>query len=264
MSSSMASFVVRKSLRSASKLRHFSSLPTLSPSSLVAPRVLTPQTLTLTRTLSPFSVRFASSKPANAEDKIKRADDNLLSVLDDEIECAQEADEEPSQGAILPKDSPFEIIDNPGDQSIILKRQFDGETIQVSVFMNFEEEEEDDDEDDNEGEKTSDALQPNISMVISIDKGAGSILEFCCNLDSKDVEIESMAMKKAEASEDEGAYHGPEFSDLDESLQRALRKYLAARGIKPSLYEFLREYMMTKDDREYLVWLKNLKEFIEK
>lgn len=78
--------------------------------------------------------------------------------------------------------------------------------------MNFEEEEEEEDEDDNEGEKTSDALQPNISMVVSIDKGAGSILEFCCNLDSKDVEIESMAMKKPEASEDEGAYHGPEFS----------------------------------------------------
>ena len=52
--------------------------------------------------------------------------------------------------------------------------------------------------------------------------------------------------------------------DLDESLQKAFLKYLAARGIKGSLYNFLHEYMMTKEDKEYVVWLKNLKEFVAK
>jgi len=50
--------------------------------------------------------------------------------------------------------------------------------------------------------------------------------------------------------------------DLDESLQKALHKYLEARGIKHSLHDWLYEYMMRKDEKEYVVWLKNMKEFI--
>lgn len=51
--------------------------------------------------------------------------------------------------------------------------------------------------------------------------------------------------------------------DLDEILQKALHKYLEERGIKGSLFGFLHSYMMNKDEKEYLVWLKNMKEFIE-
>lgn len=47
-------------------------------------------------------------------------------------------------------------------------------------------------------------------------------------------------------------------------MQAALRRYLEARGIKRSMYDFLHEYMINKDEREYLTWLKNMKEFIEK
>lgn len=52
-------------------------------------------------------------------------------------------------------------------------------------------------------------------------------------------------------------------SDLDENLQKAFHKYLEIRGIKPSTTNFLHEYMINKDSREYLVWLKKLKEFVE-
>lgn len=53
------------------------------------------------------------------------------------------------------------------------------------------------------------------------------------------------------------------FRDLDENLQKAFHKYLEIRGIKPSTTNFLHEYMINKDSREYLVWLKNLKKFVE-
>lgn len=52
--------------------------------------------------------------------------------------------------------------------------------------------------------------------------------------------------------------------DLDENLQKALHKYLEVRGIKSSLFDFLHEYMLAKDEREYLTWLKNMKEFVAK
>lgn len=53
-------------------------------------------------------------------------------------------------------------------------------------------------------------------------------------------------------------------SDLDENLQKAFHKYLEIRGIKPSTTNFLHEYMINKDSREYLNWLNKLKKFIEK
>lgn len=53
------------------------------------------------------------------------------------------------------------------------------------------------------------------------------------------------------------------FSDLDENLQKAFLKYLEVRGVNPSLTNFLHEYMISKESKEYLEWLKNLKNFIE-
>jgi complement component 1 Q subcomponent-binding protein, mitochondrial len=45
-------------------------------------------------------------------------------------------------------------------------------------------------------------------------------------------------------------------------LQKALHRYLEMRGIKHSLHDWLYEYMMHKDEKEYVVWLKNMKEFV--
>lgn len=59
-------------------------------------------------------------------------------------------------------------------------------------------------------------------------------------------------------------YFSPLFlSDLDENLQKAFHKYLEVRGIKPSITNFLHEYMIAKDSKEYMNWLKNLKNFVE-
>jgi complement component 1 Q subcomponent-binding protein len=52
-------------------------------------------------------------------------------------------------------------------------------------------------------------------------------------------------------------------SDLDENLQKAFHKYLEIRGIKPSAINFLHEYMINKNSREELNWLKKLKNFVE-
>jgi len=53
-------------------------------------------------------------------------------------------------------------------------------------------------------------------------------------------------------------------SDLDENLRKAFLEYLEIRGITPNLTKFLRKHMLNKGDKEYLVWLKNLKSFFEK
>jgi complement component 1 Q subcomponent-binding protein len=53
-------------------------------------------------------------------------------------------------------------------------------------------------------------------------------------------------------------------SDLDENLQNTFLKYLEIRGIKPGVTNVLFDYMANKDTKEYLLWLKNVKNFVEK
>ncbi|XP_010927302.1 uncharacterized protein At2g39795, mitochondrial [Elaeis guineensis] len=264
MSSTIASSLLRRTLRlsRSSSLfcryrqpQFYSSLASSRSSSSPLIRRAIPQSLRKPPSL--LSFRFASSKVS--------ADENLKRILDSEIDCVLQSDTH-GQEVELPDGFPFEIIDNPGDQTVVLKREFAGENIQVTVFMNFDSEGDlgENDEDGAEDDNNESSFQPIISLVVSIEKGEGPILEFSCNLNADGLEIESMAMKKHDAPDDQGAYQGPEFSDLDENLQKALHKYLEVRGIKGSLFDFLHEYMMNKDEKEYLAWLKNLKEFVGK
>ena len=52
--------------------------------------------------------------------------------------------------------------------------------------------------------------------------------------------------------------------DLDDNLVKGFRIYLEVRGITPSLSNYLCEYMINKESKEYTNWLKNVKEIVEK
>lgn len=74
-----------------------------------------------------------------------------------------------------------------------------------------------------------------------------------------------MVVKHKQLTEGEAVgpipYEGPPFNDLDENLQKGFRKYLEVQGITPSLSNYLCEYMINKENKEYINWLKNVKEF---
>ncbi|KAF2288629.1 hypothetical protein GH714_009597 [Hevea brasiliensis] len=140
----------------------------------------------------------------------------------------------PKQVEELPAGFPFEIQDNPGERTVLLKRNFQDENIKVEVDApSIPEDAEDDDHDQDKNTEDSDNHQ-------------------------------AFHWLNSEHSEDELACEGPDFFDLDENLQKAFHKYLEIRGIKPSTTNFLFEYMRNKDDKEYLLWLKNLRSFMER
>ncbi|KAK9141406.1 hypothetical protein Scep_011087 [Stephania cephalantha] len=150
------------------------------------------------------------------------------------------------------------------DVSDFVTRKYQDEVIKVEVHMtslvtgNHEGGGDDDEEDSSKGGNSS------IPLVVSVVKGNGQFLEFGVTAYADEIAIESLSVKDSNASQDDIPYEGPDFGSLDENLQRAFHKYLEIRGIKPSTTNFLHEYMINKDSREYLVWLKNLKKFIEK
>lgn len=121
----------------------------------------------------------------------------------------------------MPETFPFEIIDKPGDQSIILKRELGGEIIKATIFSDYEEspedfadEEEEDEADGEEGEGEEDGGKPNLSVVVTVHKGEGPFLEIICNFDEEGYEILRMMMRKEgdEKNMDENVYQGPEFA----------------------------------------------------
>ncbi|KAK7529947.1 regulatory protein-like protein suaprga1 [Phyllosticta citribraziliensis] len=59
-----------------------------------------------------------------------------------------------------------------------------------------------------------------------------------------------------------GIYPGPAFGQLDEDLQLLLDEYLAERGVDATLAIFIPEYIDFKEQKEYLRWLKNVKDFV--
>jgi len=59
------------------------------------------------------------------------------------------------------------------------------------------------------------------------------------------------------------AYTGPPFTNLDEDLQVVFEKYLDERGINTTMALFVPEYIDFKEQREYLTWLSEVKNFVE-
>ncbi|KAL6138773.1 hypothetical protein ACLB2K_064052 [Fragaria x ananassa] len=188
------------------------------------------------------------------------ADDTLIVVLESEIRVAEEDIQDHQIGEVA-DGFPFEIVDNAGEQTIMLQREFDGEIIKVAVDVpNVSPTEGNDDDDEEEEDEDT-----GIPMVVSVSKGNGKELEFGLTAFTDEICIDSLLIRQPEDSEGSKriAYEGPNFSDLDKSFQKAFQKYLEIRGIKSSITKFLQEYMKNKDYREYLLWLKNLKGFIE-
>lgn len=175
----------------------------------------------------------------------------------------------------IPDSFPFKITDKKGLNDITLTRTYQGEKIEVVVSMpslvTGDEAEDDQDEDDKEGDedKDDDGEKPpksTIPLTVTISKSGGPSLEFCCTAYPDEIMIDTLSVKQqpsGEEDEDLIAYEGPEFNDLDENLQRAFHKYLELRGITPMTTNFLHEYMINKDSREYLFWLTKLKDFVK-
>lgn len=68
----------------------------------------------------------------------------------------------------------------------------------------------------------------------------------------------SAAEKDSDAS-----YNGPDFEDLDDSLQESFDEFLAEAGITDEVCDFVDATAVDKEQREYMRWLKNVDSFIQ-
>ncbi|XP_059667856.1 uncharacterized protein At2g39795, mitochondrial-like [Cornus florida] len=196
---------------------------------------------------------------STAIDKEQSFDESLIRIIDSEIECAEEV-EQHYRAEEIPDGFPFMIHDNPGESTILLKRVYKNEIIKVEVHMpDFGNVEDSDDDNGYYDGKT----QPCIPLVVRVSKGSRLQLEFVITALPDEISIDSLSLKEQERYESHLANEGPDFWDLSENLQESFQKYLEFRGIKTSTIDFLYEYMISKNSKEYLQWLKKLRKFVD-
>lgn len=58
-------------------------------------------------------------------------------------------------------------------------------------------------------------------------------------------------------------YPGPPFGTLDDDLQVLMERFLEDRGISQSLAVFVPDYVDVKEQREYVRWLDQVKNFVD-
>ncbi|KAH6802345.1 hypothetical protein C2S51_033791 [Perilla frutescens var. frutescens] len=184
-----------------------------------------------------------------------RSDGLLLQALEEEISCAYTSRAADDEYKEVPEGFPFKIKDHDGMETIMLTREHKGETISVEVHMpnlvtGYE-----------EGDDSPNHCS--LPLVVKTSKKSGPYLEFGCTAYPDEIVIDSLSVKHPEISEEQIAYEGPDFGDLDENLQKAFHRYLEIRGIKPSTTNFLHGYMIEKDTRIYLEWLRKVEKFLQ-
>ncbi|KAG7549665.1 Mitochondrial glycoprotein superfamily [Arabidopsis thaliana x Arabidopsis arenosa] len=199
--------------------------------------------------------------------------DPLLRIIETEIGYAEKADDY-DRVEETPSGFPFKMEDKPGGKIVTLTREYEGETVKVEVHMTNlvtgDKEDDEDDEEEAENEEDEDEDKPekpkqsNVPLLVTLSKKAGPSLEFRCTAFPDKIVIKDMWVTfPDDPSKDELAYEGPSFRVLDEKLRKAFHRYIEIRGIKPSMINFLHEYMINKDSREHLLWLKSLKNFVK-
>ncbi|KAG6182527.1 hypothetical protein E4U24_005343 [Claviceps purpurea] len=225
----------------------------------------------------------SSRRAANGE-----CDDELAAKLESEIQVEQETKSEQQPASIKDflANSPFELVDTPGEETVKLVREFGKEKITVSFSIselnNFdpysedaeleaEEMEEGRAEEDVEGEEDG-AANINLNVVIekpgsksgalvidaSAQDGAISISNMYYYDDAKTAHIDTpeSAHKRADV------YAGPAFGSLDVDLQILMERFLEERGVTEAMAAFVPDYVEVKEQEEYVKWLNNVKDFV--
>jgi complement component 1 Q subcomponent-binding protein len=153
-----------------------------------------------------------------------------------------------------------------------LKRTYKSETIEVlfdcqdevedeSYFndVDMESAEEKDEKDEAEGTEGMMGL----NFDVHIKKESGEKVVFNC-IASRDLQISNIQhVPDGKNAEDSDLYSGPIFSELEESVQDAMKSYLADRQIDEDLCYFVLSFARAKEQREYIHWLNKLLTFSE-
>ncbi|KAG1862410.1 mitochondrial glycoprotein [Suillus tomentosus] len=231
----------------------------------LAPRA----SMTAARAFSASTCRFSEADVVLSQ--------KLAEELKYEKEAVADAPGEPEFLKTFKEQGIWEIQDVTGNDEVTLVRKFGNETIRmmfsIADIQNAEEEPEYEQEEGEGGEEQPPHSYP-IRASFSITKGnaKGSInIDTMCQegafiIDNMSYYPDAQLGTELTAEADwkrRGLYIGPQFDTLDVSVQEEIEKWLQERGINENLATFVPEYSEFKEQKEYVRWLDNVKNFVD-
>ncbi|KAG6000150.1 hypothetical protein E4U21_005765 [Claviceps maximensis] len=232
-------------------------------------------------------------------------DCELAAKLESEIQIEQDMKAEEQQPASIKdflENSPFELIDVPGQEVVKLVRSFGNEKITISFSISdianydpyaedaaLEDEEfdenmqssnkqgssrsEEEEAEESEEEHDDEAAPPiNLSIIVEKPGKTAGALNIDATAQDGAIIVENMFfyedanLAKIDSPESAqkraDAYPGPPFGSLDEDLQVLMERFLEERGVTQALAVFVPDYVDVKEQKEYLRWLNNVKTFV--
>ncbi|GMM34287.1 Mam33 protein [Saccharomycopsis crataegensis] len=215
----------------------------------------------------------------------KGSKENIVNVLKSEIQLETEIDEHKEKPEVINAfldSTGFKVVESSNKHSSLAEivKETDSEIIHiyfdVSQVTNIpepnimEQEGENNEEFDFEKDLNEEFANVNIVVEKKADNSAISI-EVLFKLDDCSMYVESVTpyadskLALSESAESETVrqitYHGPPFSNLDESLQESIESYIKDLGVDESLGDFVISYSEYKENKEYFTWLNSLQKF---
>lgn len=179
---------------------------------------------------------------------------SLAKLLQEEMKYEQDNYAKPEPVAGGPP-APFVLTEEPNDTLLTLKRVYNNEEVAVNLHVNNQPGGEGFDEDETE-------TLSRVAFNVSVTKKDVSLV-FECTSTGEDLVIEHVSHEPKDGTDSESVYTGPVFQELDENLQLEFTKYLETRGVNADLGEYLRHLVYDKEQKEYIAWLKKVREFVD-
>ncbi|KAJ3359689.1 Mitochondrial acidic protein mam33 [Kappamyces sp. JEL0680] len=128
---------------------------------------------------------------------------------------------------------------------------------------------------DFEGQEEDAAPDAPIAVSIIVEKdGQEGALEVTSTVQGESFFIDNVSyIASAKLAQDQtaegdwsrrGKFSGPVFADLDESVIESFHQYIEERGFDKELAEFITNYVVAKEQKEYVAWLQKVSDFISK
>lgn len=164
--------------------------------------------------------------------------------------------------------SGFRLTENETTPQVTLQKTVEDRNIEVTFLARSPESQLD--EEGNEVEQDENTNPNFVDFQVSIQKpNHKSTMVIECSASQGEVNISGLMFTKDLEKLDRSniymsakEYRGPDFSTLDEKMQSSLVDYLDSLGIDDTLSQFIESYSLDKEQRLYMEWLGNLKNFL--
>ncbi|GFE52884.1 mitochondrial glyco domain containing protein [Babesia ovis] len=183
--------------------------------------------------------------------------EKLRQLVQGEIQHENSNYESPANIKTFLERNEWKFIEKDGDINMTLEKTVDGKkvTVDFQLVSPFE----------TEGDGETQAEMTDFSVTVEKPSGQG-ITFYCSTLQNDDkfrYMICNVRFFTDEASKNSvSTYNGPDFEDLDDSLQATLDEWLGSLGIDGELCDFIDSCSIDKEQREYIFWLKGLEKFL--